>query len=65
MAFLSYSTKGSAEHDCIDKVREGLAMFVEQHPEIPADGELQFDAAVVPEIAATKAPGSRVAGAAP
>ncbi len=64
VAFLSFSTKGSAEHDRIDKVRAGLALFRQQHPEIAADGELQFDSAAVPEVAATKAPGSAVAGSA-
>jgi phosphate acetyltransferase len=62
VAFLSFSTKGSAEHERIDTVREGLALFREQHPEIEADGELQFDAAIAPEVAAVKAPGSTVAG---
>jgi len=62
VAFLSFSTKGSAEHSRIDKVREGLRIFREQHPEIEADGELQFDTAIIPEVAAAKAPDSSVAG---
>lgn len=62
VAFLSFSTKGSADHPRIDKVRQGLALFREQHPDIEADGELQFDAAIVPEVAAIKAPHSKVAG---
>jgi len=62
VGFLSFSTKGSAEHPRVDKVRAGLARFVELEPDIPADGELQFDAAYVPAIAQRKAPGSPVAG---
>ena len=62
IAFLSFSTKGSAKHSSIDKMNNALAKFKIAHPEIPADGELQFDAAVVPEVAAKKAPGSPVAG---
>ena len=62
VAFLSFSTKGSAEHGRVDKVRTGLQMFQDKNPSIPADGELQFDAAVVPEIAEHKAPDSPVAG---
>lgn len=62
VAFLSFSTKGSAEHPRVDKVRAALRLFQEKHPEIPSDGELQFDAAVVPSVAHHKAPGSPVAG---
>ena len=62
VAFLSFSTKGSAEHERVDKVRAGLEAFRAVHPEIPSDGELQFDAAFLPEVAASKAPGSPVAG---
>ena len=62
VAFLSYSTKGSAEHDHIDKVRQGLQLFHASCPEIVADGELQFDAAIDPKIADRKAPGSSLEG---
>lgn len=62
VAFLSFSTKGSAEHPRVDKVREALAAFQKAQPATPADGELQFDAAYVPSIGERKAPGSPVAG---
>jgi phosphate acetyltransferase len=62
VAFLSFSTKGSADHGHVDKVRAGLRIFQEKNPDIPSDGELQFDAAVTPAISARKAPGSPVAG---
>ena len=62
VAFLSFSTRGSAEGPSIDKVREALRLFRERRPHVPADGELQVDAAIVPDIAARKAPGSAVEG---
>ena len=62
VAFLSYSTKGSAEGPAVDRVREALALFHERAPAVVADGELQVDAALVPEVAERKAPGSPVAG---
>ncbi|MEZ5966248.1 MAG: phosphate acetyltransferase [Planctomycetota bacterium] len=62
VAFLSFSTKGSAEHPHVDKVRTACAAFHQQWPDIAADGELQFDAAFVPEVGARKAPDSPVAG---
>lgn len=62
VAFLSFSTKGSAKGAMIDKVVEATKLFQEKYPEIPADGELQFDAAFVPSVGQSKAPGSKVAG---
>lgn len=62
VAFLSYSTHGSADGPLVQHVREALAIFRERAPEIAADGELQVDAALVPEISTRKAPGSRVGG---
>jgi phosphate acetyltransferase len=64
VAFLSYSTKGSATHESTVRVAEALALFKQRHPDVAADGEMQFDAAIDPEICARKAPGSAVAGAA-
>ena len=62
VAMLSFSTKGSAKHASIDKVITATNIVKERHPEIIIDGELQLDAAIIPEIAETKAPGSPVAG---
>jgi phosphate acetyltransferase len=62
VAFLSYSSKGSAAGAKVDKVKEAARLFVERHPEILSDGELQGDAALVMEVGARKAPGSRAAG---
>ena len=62
VAFLSFSTKGSAESASVQKVRAAAELFAQRRPELVADGELQADAALVPEIALRKAPGSELAG---
>ncbi len=64
VAFLSHSTKGSASHPDVDKVLKALELTKEQYPELIVDGEFQLDAAIVPEVAKTKAPDSEVAGTA-
>jgi phosphate acetyltransferase len=61
-AFLSFSTRGSAEHPRVTKVREALAVARARRPDRHFDGELQLDAAVEPGVAKRKAPGSTVAG---
>lgn len=62
IAFLSYSTKGSAKHETQSKVAEGLEIFRAKFPDVAADGEMQFDAAIDPEIGQRKVGGSAVAG---
>ncbi len=62
IAMLSHSTKGSASHPLVDKVVEATKIANEQYPHLTLDGELQPDAALVPHIAKSKAPGSEVAG---
>lgn len=62
VAFLSFSTKGSAEHPDVDKVREAVRIAKEQAPDLALDGEFQFDAAFVPSVAERKAPDSEIQG---
>ncbi len=62
VAMLSFSTKGSAKGDAVAKVQEATKLAQEKAPDVPIDGELQFDAAFVPSVAEKKAPGSKVAG---
>jgi phosphate acetyltransferase len=64
VAFLSYSTKGSAEGPDVQKVRAAFAAFRERMPDVPADGELQVDAALIASVGNSKAKGSPVAGTA-
>lgn len=62
VALLSFSTKGSAKHELVDKVRQATEIAHALAPDLALDGELQFDAAIVPEVGASKAKGSPVAG---
>ena len=62
IAMLSFSTKGSANHESVEKVRVAYQKVREEHPEIVVDGELQLDASLVDSVANQKAPGSPVAG---
>ena len=67
VAMLSFSTKGSvpqSAHESLGRIAEAVDLVKERAPDLPIDGELQFDAAIVPEVGAKKAPGSDVAGAA-
>ena len=62
VAMLSYSTYGSAKSELVDKVVEATKLVKEKAPDLKADGEMQLDAAIIPEIGQSKAPGSEVAG---
>lgn len=62
VALLSHSTKGSAKHDDVDKVVEATKIAKEAYPNLKLDGEFQLDAAIVPSVGQSKAPGSEIAG---
>jgi len=62
IAMLSFSTKGSASHETVDIVTGALAIVKKEYPDLAIDGEMQLDAAIIPEVGQRKAPGSKVAG---
>lgn len=62
VAMLSFSTKGSADHERVQLIRDALQVTREKAPELTIDGELQFDAAYVPDVARRKTPDSKIAG---
>ena len=59
---LSFSTYGSAKHELVDKVKRAVAIAKAQAPDLQIDGELQADAAIIPKVGKSKAPGSPIAG---
>jgi phosphate acetyltransferase len=62
IAMLSFSTKGSAKHNMVDKIVKATAIVRERRPDLEIDGELQADAAIIEEVGQRKSPGSKVAG---
>ncbi len=62
VAMLSFSTKGSAQHELVDKVAQATKIAATMNPDLLIDGEMQLDAALVPEVGQLKSPGSKVAG---
>lgn len=62
VAMLSFSTMGSAEHESISRIRDAVAIARERNPDLIVEGEIQFDAAIAPDVAARKAPGSALEG---
>jgi phosphate acetyltransferase len=62
VAMLSFSTKGSATHEHVEKVQQATAIIKRKRPDLLVDGEMQLDAAIVPKVGQSKAPGSPIAG---
>ncbi len=62
IAMMSFSTKGSASHETVDRVTQALEIVKKTQPDLEIDGELQLDAAIIEEVGQRKAPGSKVAG---
>jgi phosphate acetyltransferase len=62
VALLSFSTKGSAKHQMLDKIPEALALIRRREPDLICDGELQVDAAIVPDVAKSKDPSGVISG---